>query len=330
MTNLKIFLFLSLVYGGYLFYLTTKKNEQHNSQINTQSKNHDQFKRVKIKKTPFEERVVRDQKKIDDEADQVVEKIQSKTKRLEIFENQEDDFITMTKDGDLVINEVFIDGPNVLFHGDILISDLDEFNDNQLDEKPIVLPKPKPWPDGIVPYEIASDLVDPQRVQMAIDYMNKNTVIKFVKRENQKGYVYFKNGLNNCYSYLGYLGKKQDISLSKGCGVGQILHEIMHALGFFHEQNRADRDDYLDINWKNIDEKYHINFKKISFKAMLEDQTKFDFNSILLYPPYAFALIYDEYTMIKRDGEIYYGNTTGKLSSTDIERINIVYKKKQN
>ena len=55
-------------------------------------------------------------------------------------------------------------------------------------------------------------------------------------------------------SQVGHVGGKQDLTLaSPGCEhLGTILHEIMHALGFFHEQSRPDRDHFVTINWDNI------------------------------------------------------------------------------
>ena len=40
------------------------------------------------------------------------------------------------------------------------------------------------------------------------------------------------------------------------------MHEILHALGYYHEQSRLDRDDYVTINFANVREGYAINFKK--------------------------------------------------------------------
>lgn len=52
---------------------------------------------------------------------------------------------------------------------------------------------------------------------------------------------------------VGRVGGKQDLSLADPCQrVGIIEHEFMHALGFWHEQSRIDRDEYVTVQWENI------------------------------------------------------------------------------
>ena len=33
---------------------------------------------------------------------------------------------------------------------------------------------------------------------------------------------------------------------------GTIMHEFLHAFGFYHEHTRGDRDDYVYVNFDNI------------------------------------------------------------------------------
>lgn len=70
-------------------------------------------------------------------------------------------------------------------------------------------------------------------------------------------FILFKNFFlhtSSCWSFLGQTGGNQILSLqTPGCmWSGVAAHELMHALGFVHEQSRSDRDNYVTIVWKNI------------------------------------------------------------------------------
>lgn len=57
---------------------------------------------------------------------------------------------------------------------------------------------------------------------------------------------------------MGRLGGMQQLNLQLGDpGVGcfrngTIVHEFLHAAGFYHQQSATERDDYVDIIWENI------------------------------------------------------------------------------
>lgn len=59
------------------------------------------------------------------------------------------------------------------------------------------------------------------------------------------------------------MGGAQALSLGPGCiYVGIVMHEMMHAAGFWHEQSRQDRDNFITINTFNIQNGMEYNFQK--------------------------------------------------------------------
>ena len=57
------------------------------------------------------------------------------------------------------------------------------------------------------------------------------------------------------------------------------MHELGHALGFEHEHQRSDRDDYITIVHSNLENGKQINFEKRNST----NYTPYDYESVMHY-----------------------------------------------
>lgn len=239
------------------------------------------------------------------------------------------DFSYVDPEGNLYVESVIIDGEDAVSFGDVLIGNAQEIILKAQKGESVSIHQPEPWPDGIIYYEIDEELPNPDRVLSVMNHMVEVTHnhLKFVEKgEEQKDFLFFTRGAQNCYSYVGKVGGKQKVSLSDRCAHKEILHELMHAIGFFHEQNREDRDNFIEVHMYNIDEKFHPQFKKIPNSWQHLFNSDFDFESIMLYPPTAFSMYEDDYAITTVAGDPYEVNR-GNLSEIDIARIKALYPK---
>ena len=62
----------------------------------------------------------------------------------------------------------------------------------------------------------------------------------------------------------------------------------MHALGFNHEQNRPDRDQYIEVHMENVVPQYQHNFDKMKTESWDDQGEIYDLKSAMHYDGDAF------------------------------------------
>lgn len=97
----------------------------------------------------------------------------------------------------------------------------------------------------------------------------------------------------------------------------------MHVCGFWHEHSRADRDEYIKINWYNIEAGLEYNFDKYSLDKIQHLGEMYDYSSILHYGQWAFSKGFEP-TIIPLKTGVRIGQRVA-LSAVDIIKINKLY-----
>ncbi|XP_078348661.1 zinc metalloproteinase nas-15-like [Oculina patagonica] len=185
------------------------------------------------------------------------------------------------------------------------------------------------WVTKEVPVELGRSAGYAQtNIIKAIDEIQKKSCIRFrMKKRGDRHWIRFVKKIG-CFSPVGRQYDKpgmQELSVGAGCNSkGIIMHELMHALGFWHEQSRTDRDDYLEVLWENVKKGQEHNFNR--YKPEQQDPTgsSYDFSSIMHYGNYAFSKNKRPTMLSVKDPMLQFGQIA-KLSSTDILQLNSIY-----
>lgn len=149
------------------------------------------------------------------------------------------------------------------------------------------------WPYGVIPYVISSNFTGSQRAmfKQAMRHWESHTCISFVERTDQESYIKFTFRPCGCCSYVGRRGGgPQAISIGKNCDkFGIVVHELGHVIGFWHEHTRPDRDQHIEIIYKNIQPGQEYNFEKMDASEINSLGETYDYYSIMHYARNTFS-----------------------------------------
>jgi len=183
------------------------------------------------------------------------------------------------------------------------------------------------WENGVVPYvygSVGAKAIN--AIEAAFRDYRAKTCLRFVKRTNQRDYIIF-NAKGGCYSHIGRQGGRQEVSIGRGCeSKATTIHEIMHAIGFYHEQSRRDRDQYVTVNYHNIVKGMSYNFDKYRSGEASTLGEPYDKKSVMHYARFAFSKQWGKLPTIvsKSNYNENLGNEHG-FSSIDLKQINKYY-----
>jgi uncharacterized protein (TIGR03437 family) len=147
------------------------------------------------------------------------------------------------------------------------------------------------WTNNTVPYVIDPDIPNPDRIMGAIAWYNANTPVTYQARGSQANFVhYVRSTVGNgvCHSSVGMLGGEQFIRVEDTCTQGTLIHEMTHTTGFYHEQDRQDRNQNATVLYENIDKSQFGEFGDPG-SAGEQDMGGYDYASHMHYGAFSFS-----------------------------------------
>ncbi|KAK6046525.1 astacin, partial [Cooperia oncophora] len=148
-----------------------------------------------------------------------------------------------------------------------------------------------------IPYTITGPFnsAGKRAIAVAMKRIAKNTCIRFIERKDEEDYVDLVNKEGEgCYTSVGRIGGRGIVQLESSddatCMTTPIvMHELMHVAGLWHEHQRYDRDNYIEVMYKNIAKEYHDQFTKVSPFQATTYNVPYDYESLMHYGKRAFA-----------------------------------------
>ncbi|KAM9435613.1 meprin A subunit beta [Clarias gariepinus] len=195
------------------------------------------------------------------------------------------------------------------------------------DGKNSILGEEYRWPTT-VPYYLEESLeINAKGVILkAFEQYRLKTCIDFKPWSGETNYISVFKG-SGCFSSVGnrQVGK-QRLSIGSNCDrLATVEHEFLHALGFWHEQSRSDRDDYVNIMWDQIEAGKEHNFNTYDDTVSSALGFPYDYTSVMHYSKTAFNKDTKPTIVTKIPEFMDMIGQRMEFSSSDVRKLNRLY-----
>lgn len=149
------------------------------------------------------------------------------------------------------------------------------------------------WAGGIVPFTFDANVSQNEQDAMldAMATIESISMVDFVPYSGSGSYLNIRDDNGNSSSSIGMSGGETTIRIFNWNVEMIMIHELLHALGFWHEQSRPDRNSYIQVNYGNICTGYSSQFDVQN--TGVTPNIPYDFESIMHYEPFAFSTCAD-------------------------------------
>ncbi|MEM1178426.1 MAG: M12 family metallopeptidase [Acidobacteriota bacterium] len=176
-----------------------------------------------------------------------------------------------------------------IFEGDIILGSIEEaeaWNEahdrgEAATQKSILRSPGFFWPNGAIPFAFEFTVPADRRADFrdAARHWYDSTGIELIESPSSPDLVLVRQVSLGCRSAVGRTRGFQFIDVDPTCSVGEMIHLIGHTIGFWHEHTREDRDQFIRVNWGNIQPNQDHNFTQ--HIADGTDLGEYDYGSIM-------------------------------------------------
>jgi hypothetical protein len=183
----------------------------------------------------------------------------------------------------------------MIIEGDIVVpEDFFDQSDDRATYDPVL------WPGGVVPYVFDANVnaTNQARAITAMGDWEAVANVDFRPRNGESDYIHIQDATFNASEGIGMAGGRHDIWILSWTTRFTIAHEFAHALGFWHEQSRADRNTACDggpciqINLGNVCQTCCSGQScnsQFAIRASGGEYGPYDFDSVMHYSECAFS-----------------------------------------